>query len=77
MIDPEICFHCVNNLRDKCVECTHEGRFRFLEPIPPKYGEMLPELPAMREVVDMPPYHRLALLWLHIRLREIKETVVY
>jgi len=68
--DPRICTYCANKLHDVCVACSEEGRYRFLEADTLASWESPPELPSMREVVDLPAAERLALLWLAVRFAE-------
>jgi hypothetical protein len=61
-----ICIWCANQNREICIEeCRGEGKYRHLEPEALEPGEMGPELPPMRKLVDQPPEERLAIVWLN------------
>ena len=72
--DPRICTYCCNKTHEVCFTCSKEGRYRFLEADGLASWENPPELPSMREVVDMPAAERLALLWLSARFSERERT---
>lgn len=69
-----ICAWCGNRDRQACVPCQLEGRYRHLEPAPLESWEQPPELPAMREMVDLPTQERLAFVWLSIRYIQAKDA---
>ena len=62
-----ICVWCGNRDREACMLCQLEGEYRHLEPASLDSWEQPPELPAMRELVDLPAQERLALIWLSVR----------
>ena len=67
----EICIWCVNQNRETCIaECAPEGNFRHLAPEALEPGEMGPELPPMRQLVDKPAEERLAIVWLNSHYRD-------
>ena len=68
----EICVWCGNRIREVCVPCQQEGGYRHLEPAPLDSWEQPPELPAMRELVDLPVQERLALIWLSVRYSQTR-----
>ncbi len=60
-----ICVWCRNRHNEVCVErCQPEGKYRGLEPEPLEVWEQPPELPPFRELLDLSPSERLALLYL-------------
>jgi hypothetical protein len=70
-VNQQICVWCVNSNREACVEeCRPEGKYRHLEPEALEPGEMGPELPPMRRLVDQPPEERLAIVWLNAHYRD-------
>lgn len=72
--DPRICSYCCNKSSDVCEPCGKEGRYRFLEAETLASWEQPPELPQMRQIVDLPAAERLALLWLAVRFTERERT---
>lgn len=70
----EICTYCVNKTSAACIDCQQEGRYRFLEPDNLESWEQPPELPSMRNLVDMPAYERLAVLYLSVALEQRQKT---
>ena len=68
-----ICVWCGNRDREACMPCQLEGAYRHLEPAPLESWEQPPELPAMRELVDLPAQERLAFVWLSIRYIQAKD----
>ena len=66
----ELCPYCLNRSSDVCIPCKEEGRYRFLEADTLNSWELPPELPKMRELLEMPPDERLAVLWLSARFAE-------
>lgn len=73
-VNPKICLYCINRTSSVCEVCQTEGRYRFLEVETLPNWEPLPELPSMREIVDLPASERLAILWLHVRYGERERT---
>ena len=70
-VSREICIWCANQNRDVCVEeCRPEGKYRHLVPEALEPGEMGPELPPMRELIDKPAEERLAVVWLNSYYKE-------
>ena len=67
-----ICVWCGNRDRETCVPCQQEGKYRHLEPAPLESWEQPPELPAMRELVDLPAQERLILIWLSVRYSQTR-----
>jgi len=70
----EICIYCHDKTSDVCLPCQQEGRYRFLEPDNLEHWEQPPELPSMRKLVDLPPYERLAVLYLSVALEQRQRT---
>ena len=69
-----ICVWCGNRDRQACMACQLEGEYyRHLEPAPLESWEQPPELPAMRELVDLPAQEKLALIWLSVRYCQTKD----
>jgi hypothetical protein len=68
-----ICVWCDNRSREVCLPCEREGRYQSLEAAPLDSWEQPPELPAMRELVDLPAQEWLALVWLSVRYRELQD----
>ena len=68
-----ICAWCGNRGRKVCVSCQEEGRYRHLEPAPLEAWEQPPELPTMRDLVDLPAQDKLALIWLDASYRQRRE----
>ena len=68
-----ICVWCGNRSCEVCLPCQQEGRYRNLEAAPLDPWEQPPELPAMRELVDLPAQERLALIWLSVRYIQAKD----
>ena len=68
-----ICVWCGNRGYEMCLPCQQEGRYRHLEPALLEPWEGPPELPAMRELVDLPAPERLALVWLSIRYHQTRD----
>ena len=64
--DMRICVWCGNRDCEVCVPCQREGRYRNLEAAPLDSWEQPPELPAMKELVDLPAEERLAFIWLSL-----------
>ena len=63
--DNRVCGWCNNRGRERCnAECQTEGKYRYLEPVTLESYETGTELPAFKEVVDMTPSCRLAILYL-------------
>ena len=69
-----ICVWCGNRDHQVCMSCQQEGKYRHLEAAPLDPWEQPPELPAMRELVDLPARERLALIWLNIRYWDQREA---
>ena len=67
-----ICVWCGNRSREVCPPCQQEGKYLYLEPAPLDPWEQPPELPAMRELVDLPAPERLAIIWLGVRYGQTK-----
>ena len=63
-MEPKICLWCANRTADVCSSCSDEGRYRYLVPEPLPSWETPPELPPMRDLVEMQPWERLALVYL-------------
>ncbi len=60
-----ICVWCANRIRHECqTECQPEGRYRHLVPDRLPEWEQPPSPPSFREMLDMSPVERLAMLWL-------------
>ena len=68
-----ICVWCGNRSREMCLPCQQEGKYRHLEPAPLDPWEQPPELPAMRELVDLPAEERLTSVSLSIRYSQTKD----
>jgi hypothetical protein len=69
-----ICIWCRNQNNEACIErCQSEGKYRNLEPEPLAQWEFPPELPAFRELLDLPPHERLALIYLDAYYRASRE----
>jgi len=63
-----ICIWCRNRTVDVCLErCQPEGRYRYLEPDTLERWESGPTLPPFRELVDLSPMERLAVIYLYLR----------
>ena len=70
-----ICVWCRNKTVDVCLaKCQPEGRYRYLEPDLLEQWEPGPELLPFRELVDLPAYERLALIYLGLHYREQEDT---
>jgi hypothetical protein len=68
-----VCVYCANKSREPCFECKKEGKYRQLEPAALFNWEFPPDLPSMREMVDLPPAERLAMMWLALKYQEIEK----
>ena len=53
-------------MQDVCVECEEEGQYTFLEPASLHHWELPPELPAFRELAELPAIERLAMVYLRL-----------
>jgi hypothetical protein len=52
--EPKIGAYCNNNGKEGCIKrCAPEGKFRYLDPAPLESWELPPELPKMKELVDL------------------------
>jgi len=60
---PTIVPFCRNRDHECCIECAEEGQFRYLEPETLRDWERF-ELPLFRELLEMSPHAKLAVLWL-------------
>lgn len=69
-----ICVWCRNKSADVCVPCREEGRYRFLELDTLSSWELPPELPSMRQLVDLPAPERLALMYISVVLEQRQRT---
>jgi hypothetical protein len=68
-----ICVWCRNKTVDVCLaKCQPEGRYHYLEPDDLESWEPGPRLPPFRELVEMPPHERLALIYLSAHYGEQK-----
>ena len=64
-LNAAICIWCGNKGGELCVtHCRDEGRYRHLEAAPLPDWEFPPELPRFRDLLELPPVERLALLYL-------------
>jgi hypothetical protein len=70
----EICTYCANKSSGSCPTCQEEGKYRYFEPDSLADWELPPELPSMRQLVDYPPYERLAILYLSVALEQRQRT---
>ena len=66
-LNMKICVWCTNRESESCItECQQEGKYRHLDPEPLEEWEPGPRLPQFRDMLQMTPYERLAILWLAI-----------
>ena len=70
MRELKVCKWCLNRTHEVCLDCRQEAKYRFLEPKPCSDWESPPELPSMRDMVEMTPYERLALIYLSVIYRQ-------